>query len=160
MIPPNHKGEVYTVLLRSGDRESGDLQTATFMVNWEHVLPKDTEKYILKAFFRANAQTNNANADSLDVIFIKASGVSPCLWDSDKKGQSNIISTAVLYQSQYVLPDNAVSYGFISLTNDIEGLMVNRPTCQDITISIEDNFGDGVTVTNGWFLWLQFYPIR
>lgn len=153
------KSEVYTVLLRSGDRDSGDLQTANFSVNWSHVLPKDINKFMLKAYFRAHPDPSNTAVDMLDVVFVKALGLTPCLWDSDTRGQSSIICTSVLYTSPLVV-ESTYSFGYVSLTNDIEGLMVNRPTEEFLTISIEDGFKDPVTVANGWFLWLQFYPIK
>lgn len=154
--PP--KGEVYTVLLRSGDRDSGTLQSANFRVNWSHVLPKNTDRFVLKAYFRAHPSTTNTGED---MLFVKASGLTPCLWDSGNRGQSNIICNSVLYTSPLVEEGNIVyTYGYKSLTNDIEGVMVTRPTEEFLTVSIEDGFKAPITVNNGWFLWLQFYPIK
>ena len=141
--------EVYTVLLRSTDGLGADNRSLSFTVNWEGLLPKKYKRFVAKGLFRGRDSPLNTE----DSVLIYVDCFNSSIFDSKTQGKSFVLSNAWQFAGQ---TDNV----YQNLANDIEGLLVEYPSQNYITVSVKQyNGNDLATAPSDWLLWIQLYPV-
>lgn len=153
-----HKGETYTVLLRTSDRVSGStLQAPQWYVNLEAVLPSCHTKYQVKALLYGCPSINNNTSNSYTLL-IHMSGLSLNVFDTYTSTHSDVVGICELYTSPYTSAGNP-EYGIRPHARGLEGIVCTRPDTQLVKLSLTDLFNTNITPALGYIVYLQFTPV-